>query len=210
VLLHVGACGDQPLAHQWFFNDAALPNETNSVLQLANVQLANGRRLLRRSSPTALVQVTSQVAQIAVGAMPVITAIRRTGGPIPAAPSHSVSGATGSGLTYQWRLNAAAIPGATDSVLVLADVTSADAGHYSVLVSGSGGGVASQAAQLVVTPALQILAQPQGRSVLPGSNVVFSVSAQGAGTLSYQWFFQQQCDPGCNLSVLHGYQRSTG
>jgi hypothetical protein len=111
-------------------------------------------------------------------------------------------GASGSGLTYQWRLYAAAIPGATGSVLVLANVTSADAGHYSVLVSGSGGVVASQAAQLIVTPALQILAQPQGRSVLPGSNVVFSVSAQGAGPLSYQWFLNSNAIPAATSASL--------
>ncbi len=195
VLLHVGACGDEPLAYQWFFNDAVLPNETNSVLRLPNVQLANvgGYYAIVTNGFGA---ATSQLAQITVGTMPVITSHPQdcrtnTGNTV----AFSV-GATGSGLTYQWRVNATAIPGATGPALLLQNVTLADAGHYSVVVSGPGGVVASQAAQLIVTPALQILAQPQGRSVLPGSNVVFSVSAQGAGALSYQWFFNSNAISG--------------
>ncbi len=119
-----------------------------------------------------------------------------------AAPSHSVWVRPGSGLTYQWRLNATAIPGATGPVLLLPDITLADAGHYSVLVSGPAGVVASQAAQLIVTPALQILVQPQGRSVLAGSNVLFSVSAQGAGPLSYQWFLNSNAISGATSASL--------
>ncbi|MFZ9836937.1 MAG: DUF1566 domain-containing protein [Opitutaceae bacterium] len=63
------------------------------------------------------------------------------------APGASVQltvGATGEGtLTYQWRKAGVAIPGATRSTLALANVGAADAGTYSVLVSGSGGTVES-------------------------------------------------------------------
>jgi hypothetical protein len=111
-------------------------------------------------------------------------------------------GATGPDLTYQWRFNAGAIPGATGPVLLLPNVTLADAGHYSVLVNGPAGVVTSQAAQLIVTPALQIFVQPQGRSVLAGSNVLFSVSAQGAGSLSYQWFLNSNAISGATSASL--------
>ncbi len=195
VMLHVGACGDEPLAYRWFFNGTALPSETNSVLQIASVQLANVGDYYAMVT-NAFGAVTSQVAQITVGTLPVITAHPQNWRTNTGSTATFNVGATGSGLTYRWRLNAAVIPGATSPVLVLPQVTFADAGHYSVLVSGPAGAVASEAAQLIVTPSLQILAQPQGRSVSAGSNVVFSVSAQGAGVLNYQWFLNSNAMAG--------------
>lgn len=47
--------------------------------------------------------------------------------------------ATGSGLSYQWYKNDAAISGATSSTLTLSAVTSSNAGNYSVKVSNSSG-----------------------------------------------------------------------
>jgi hypothetical protein len=201
VLLHVGACGDGPLAHQWFFNDAALPNETNSVLQLANVQFANVGDYYAIIT-NAFGAVTSQVAQITLGTMPVITAHPQNWRTNAGSTVTFSVGAAGPDLTYQWRFNATAIPGATGPVLLLPDVTLADAGYYSVLVGGHAGVVTSQAAELIVTPRLQIFVQPQGRSVLAGSNVLFSVSAQGAGPLSYQWFLNSNAISGATSATL--------
>ena len=49
--------------------------------------------------------------------------------------SFSVS-ATGTGLSYQWYKGTTALAGQTGSSLVLANVSAADAGTYSVVVSG--------------------------------------------------------------------------
>jgi len=49
--------------------------------------------------------------------------------------SFSVS-ATGTGLSYQWYKGGSALPGQTGSSLLLANVSAADAGMYSVVVSG--------------------------------------------------------------------------
>lgn len=63
-------------------------------------------------------------------------------------------------LTYQWFLNGAPIAGATNLTLVLSNLNLALAGHYTVTVSNSVGGVTSAPAQLYlpVPPTLQ--AQP--------------------------------------------------
>ena len=54
------------------------------------------------------------------------------------------------------------------------------------LENPDGGGATRQWARVDSPPA--ITAQPQGRSVEPGSSVTLSVAASGAGTLCYQWY----------------------
>lgn len=55
--------------------------------------------------------------------------------------------------TYQWRKNGSAISGATAYAYAIAKTLAADAGSYSVVVTNSGGSVASAAASLTVSPA---------------------------------------------------------
>jgi hypothetical protein len=47
-----------------------------------------------------------------------------------------------------------------------------------------------------------ITAQPQSRTVLPGSNAVFSVTAAGTGPLSYQWYFNGEALGGQNAALF--------
>jgi hypothetical protein len=58
--------------------------------------------------------------------------------------------ATGSALSYQWYLNATALPGATTSTLTLTNVQWTDAGSYAVVVSNGSGAVTSSNAVLTV------------------------------------------------------------
>lgn len=59
--------------------------------------------------------------------------------------------ASGTGpFTYQWRLNGANIPGATSSSLTVTNMAGAQAGVYTVVVTGPGGTVTSAAAPLIL------------------------------------------------------------
>ncbi|MDB6040374.1 MAG: peptidase [Verrucomicrobiales bacterium] len=60
--------------------------------------------------------------------------------------------ASGAPLFYQWRLNEADIPGATDPAYRIATVQVTDTGFYSVVVKNSAGHVTSLAAALTVDP----------------------------------------------------------
>ena len=101
--------------------------------------------------------------------------------------------ASGSGpLSYQWRLNGADVAGATSSTYAMTNVQPAQAGSYAVVVRNAGGSVTSNAATLTVNQAPTITAQPQSVTVTAGSAATFSVTATGAGTLSYQWKFNGQ------------------
>jgi uncharacterized delta-60 repeat protein len=58
--------------------------------------------------------------------------------------------ATGTGLSYQWKFNGTALANQTAATLSLANVTQAQGGSYSVVVSNSAGSVTSSAATLTV------------------------------------------------------------
>ena len=61
--------------------------------------------------------------------------------------------AGGGALTYQWRFNDQAIPGATSATLTLSSAQSSDVGSYSVVATGPGGATLSRAVTLTVNSA---------------------------------------------------------
>ncbi len=95
-------------------------------------------------------------------------------------------GATGTGLTYQWRKNTSPIGGATSSTYTLNPVAVGDAGSYDCVVTGDCGTVTSNAATLSVTAATTISGHPSTQTVCAGSSASFSVTASGV-SLGYQW-----------------------
>jgi len=90
-------------------------------------------------------------------------------------------------LRYQWRFNGNNLALETNATLNLNNVQPANSGEYQVLILNSAGSVLSDAVTLFVTTPPQISAHPQGRDVRPGSNVTFTVFANGTGVLRYQW-----------------------
>jgi len=95
--------------------------------------------------------------------------------------------ATGtSKLNYQWFVNGNSIPGANASTLTLSNVSQADLGVYSVVVSNAFGTLTSSNAMLSMYPFLNV---PFGGAVTYwGKDATFSIEAWGTGPLSYQWF----------------------
>jgi hypothetical protein len=98
--------------------------------------------------------------------------------------------AAGSGtgtLTYQWRKAGVNINGATSATYTITGVAVADGGNYDVVITGNCGSATSTIAVLNVKPATIITVPPAAQSICIGSNVTFSVTATGGGTLTYQW-----------------------
>jgi hypothetical protein len=98
-------------------------------------------------------------------------------------------GAFGVDLTYQWRKNGVALTSASASSprLVLAGVTSADAGVYDVQVRHAYGSSVSRSLRLFVNVPAAIAMQPADASVLGGAPATLVVRAKGSEPLSYQW-----------------------
>lgn len=108
--------------------------------------------------------------------------------------------ATGTGLTYQWRKNGvnlvngvqasgSLVSGATTNSVTLIGVVSADAGTYTVVVSGTcTPSVTSANAVLVIASAPVISTQPTNRTVCEGLPTTFTVAATGSPAPTiYQW-----------------------
>jgi predicted secreted protein len=94
--------------------------------------------------------------------------------------------AEGSSVSYQWKKDGNDIPGATNSTYSIASVSLADAGMYSVAVSGScGAPVLTEGAMLTVNVPPTLTGQPANVAICTGQNASFAVTASDA--TDYQW-----------------------
>lgn len=152
----VAATGDAPLTYQWSHGLSAIAGATASTLTL---------------SPVALSDAGSYTVTVRNGAgSAVSTAVNLTVLPALTAPAISSQPAdtrlhagetlsltvtaTGSQpLSYSWKRNGAAIPGAANSAtLSIPSITADQADNYSVEVAGPGGSVTSATARITVIP----------------------------------------------------------
>ena len=87
-------------------------------------------------------------------------------------------------LTYQWRKNGIAIPGATSATLTLSQVQTSDAGTYAVRVSNATGSVTSPGAVLLVRSSR--LTNLSTRGFVPGGGALtpgFTLRGNGVKSL---------------------------
>jgi hypothetical protein len=198
--LRVSATGAWPLRYQWRFNGLDLPNATNSVLWLSDLQrqLAGAYSVVVSNSygallsPDALVDV--QGVSIAIQPVPQVA---YRGGTV----SFVVQAAGQEPISYQWRFNDAEIPGATNAILTLTNLQSEQAGVYVASVGNPFGSVTSSEAQLTILPVL-IKAQPISRQALEGGAVSFEVAVDGIPPFTYQWQFNGADLPGMTNASL--------
>lgn len=105
-------------------------------------------------------------------------------------------------LTYQWKKNTGNIPSANASSYFISSVNGADAGSYTVLVTGACGNVTSQAAILTINSSTSFSKQPVNTTVCAGSRVRLSATANGTGTVTYQWRKNKTNIPSANADTL--------
>lgn len=99
-------------------------------------------------------------------------------------------------LTYQWQRNGSDlvdggdITGATTSALSIANVEDSDEDVYQVVITHSvtTESLTSNSAVLIALGAPEILAQPKDVTTENGLTATFTVNAQGASPVSYQWY----------------------
>lgn len=147
----VGAWGAAPLRFQWRKYTTPLGGETNSTLNLTNVQLATAGDysvVLTNGSGA----VTSGVATLTVAPLLISPQPQDQTLQVGATASFS-AGVIGSGtLSYQWRKEGYAIAGATNLTCAITNVQLSDAGAFTFVASNSFGSATSRVARLTVTP----------------------------------------------------------
>jgi hypothetical protein len=149
----VVATGTAPLRYQWSKNGTPIAGATGSSYTTpATVSGDNG------SSFTVVVtnatgSMTSNAAMLTVTAAPtpptIITQPSNVTIPVGSSATFSVA-TSGSGLSYQWNFDGAAIAGANSSSYTISSAAASNTGNYSVLISNSVGSVTSAPATLVV------------------------------------------------------------
>ena len=129
------ASGTGPFSYRWSKDGVTLA-ETNSSLTIAAVTASD--------AGTYCVEVTgvcgptvSTCASLTVNENLLVVSAPVSVTNCPGTVASFNVSATGTGLSYQWYKGATALTGQTNSSLVVANVSAADAGTYSVVVSGT-------------------------------------------------------------------------
>jgi hypothetical protein len=191
VTLTTAASGFAPYYYQWFFNGSRVAGETNSTLNLINVQPPqSGAYSVLVFSPYG--SYISSNAYLTVLTPPLISApptnltLRL---PTPSATTNATFRviATGAGaLSYQWSFNGLPISGATNPILALSNIPTSAAGAYAVAVSDSNGwAYASATLGILVTPF--ILEHPQTQVAVVGDTVNLRVKVVGTEPFGFRW-----------------------
>ncbi|WP_414664668.1 immunoglobulin domain-containing protein [Horticoccus sp. 23ND18S-11] len=150
VTLMVVATGSPAPSYQWRKNGTLVSGATGASLTLTNVQPADA------GAYTAVVSnsiglVTSNAATLTVVAGGPVIATQPQSQHVTAGAAVALTvGATGNALSYQWRKNGVALPGATNATLSLANAEVASMGFYAVVVSNATGSTTSAPAAVTV------------------------------------------------------------
>ena len=212
-----GIVGAPPVNYQWVLDDSIVPNATNMLLELHNVQPTNAGNY-RLTASNVYGAVTSSVAVLTVIADPPTVSIQPPN-PIGLLTSNvtlTVSAAGPLPITYQWRFNGTDISDATNTFLTLSDLQLSDEGIYTVVASNPFGSTTSSNAFLNVIDLPESLNatnlvwttygsqtwQPQtnvthdGVAAAGSGRLISSQKAYlettfyGPGTLTYWWRYQ--------------------
>jgi hypothetical protein len=180
----VTATGDNP-TYQWQHNGNDISGATSYTYTISNATVADSGTytcVISNSCGT----VTTQPVTLTVSEQPAITT-QPQGGTVCEGESYTFSvSVTGGAITYQWQKDGVDIPGATSNTYTISNVSSNDAGDYTVVVGNDCGSLTSNAATLTVNPLPDIISQPQGGDVCEGEGFTFTVVANG-NNLTYQW-----------------------
>jgi hypothetical protein len=192
----VVATGDGTVTYQWRKDGVLVIGATSPSLALPGVTLASAGVydcVVTNSLGGASSMAVSAGAILSVNGAPVILAqpTNQVAAPSGAATFTVVAAASGT-LGYQWRKDLTLIPGATASSYAVPSVAAGDVGSYDCLVTSTLGATTSSttsnAATLTIATSPLIAGQSGAQTVGEGGTASFSVTASGAGTLSYRWF----------------------
>jgi alpha-tubulin suppressor-like RCC1 family protein len=194
--------GSPPLSYRWLFNGSPLSNNSHvagadtTSLSLSNAQAtdAGSYSVVISNSVGA---VTSSVAVLTVQFVAPSFVLQPTNQAAPPGINVSLPAlATGSlPIGYQWFFNSNALTdtgrifGSLSSSLSISNCNTNDTGSYFVIASNSVGSATSSVAALFIGAPPVILQSPTNQTGLVGSNITFTVQADGTPPLGYLWRF---------------------
>jgi hypothetical protein len=183
----VVASGPGTITYQWKKNGSDIPGATAATYTITGVTAGDAADYSVVITSTCG-SITSNVVALTLNAATSITTQPSVQNICAGAnASFTVVGAGTGTLTYQWKKDGNDIAGANSATYTITGVAAANAGNYTVVVTGDCGSVTSNVAVLSLKSATVITTQPSALAACAGANASFTVVATGSGTLTYQW-----------------------
>lgn len=183
----ISVTGTSPFTYAWFKDNVLLPDETGPSLSIASTTPA--------AAGTYRVEVTNSAGQdtssavLHVRTVPVFAAQPESQTvPEGATVSFTVEAVGPGPISYQWLRNGSTLGGATGSVLTIENVTSENAGTYTVEATNTYGTTESNPAVLGVNTPPVITLQPVSQAIASGESATLTVSAAGTTPMTYTWY----------------------
>jgi parallel beta-helix repeat protein len=89
---------------------------------------------------------------------------------------------------YQWQKDTLNIPGATNNILKIGNISSINEGNYNCIVTNGYGTITSNNAYLFVKSAPEILSSPESRFVSAESQFATDIPVTGNKPITYTWY----------------------
>jgi hypothetical protein len=160
VLLTVAAAGYRSLTYQWVVDGTNIDGATNNSLALSNLQASEFSAIYTVNIADGTSTNVAAILNLIVSNVPPLLT-EQPSDQATLAGSNATFSANATGqlpISWQWQFNQTNIDGATNSTLILTNVTPDQAGNYSVLVTNANGPTLSSNATLSVysspTPAM--------------------------------------------------------
>lgn len=189
-LTEPGGAADEPFAFQWFKDGVPIAGAADARLVLEPVRAADHGTYHCEIRLGDLVLKTAR-AVLQTSATPLLFDAHPVSAVVYEGEPHTFQTAVSGGippLRYQWRRDAADIPGVAEAAFTLTSASAADAGTYDCLVSDAEQTIPSRAAVLRVSAHLALTEQPEGAVRATGQAHTFRAAVCGGKRpLSYQW-----------------------
>lgn len=190
------------LNYQWRKNSGNIPGANSATYNIASVKLTDAGNYDCVVSNACGTPLTSTQAALSVDETPVISNQPKSVTLCKGSPAIFTVTASGTDIAYQWKKNNVNIDGATQSSYTINSVGDADAGTYTVTVSGKcTPSIVSSNATLTIAKSATITKQPDDKEVCNDANLFIAVEASGSG-LTYQWRKNGQNIAGAKESTL--------
>ncbi len=179
---------DQNASYAWRKNGVAIANSNNDILTLTNVTATNAGNY-QAFVTSNCGNDSSTVVSLTVNTNTQITTQPTSKTSCGGIGFTLTTAATGTNLTYQWRLNDVNMINQTNTSLSKVTTTAADTGNYTVVVTGTCGTVTSAIAKVSLASPITVVTQPDTILTACASDVNITARVSANGSINnYQWF----------------------
>lgn len=201
------------------FRWSSAPAGYNSLLQNPTGVVPMMSEVYKVTATNAAGCTNSSDVAITVNTPPVISAQPAASAPV--CPGNGIQtitvGATGTGLTYNWRkggvavVNGGTVSGQGTATLVLTNPTAANEGNYDVVISGTCAPAVTSSSAIISLNSNTIITSPVSpinqKVLINNTATTLSVTATGT-SLGYQWYSNSinSNSGGTNLGATNGGQ----